>query len=218
MRKTENRSIYIIISKTHTNFAKVIRTFGKVRYNHASVCLDRELKEIYSFGRQKHKALFTGKLVRENVSRFTLNKASNVDITIFKIPVSDEQYYNVKEIIETVYNDREYMYNLFSVLTYPLTGGISVYKAFTCIEFIMFLLVKCGYSFDRPLYEYKPDDLLGILSEHIFYQGNMLDCVKEKSVITDYFDDMSLNEYRESAVCLSKLVTRTVMMKKNNLY
>ena len=127
------KNIYIVISKTCTNFGKTIRTVGRVRYNHASIALDEGLRELYSFGRQKHAALLTGKLVRENISRFTLDKVSNVDITVFKVPVTDEQYDDLTEFIRTVYEDREYLYNLFSVLTYPLTKGLSVYKAFTCI-------------------------------------------------------------------------------------
>jgi len=212
------KNIYIIISKTYTNFGRIIRTFGRVHYNHASISLDEELKEIYSFGRKKHKAILTGKLVKENISRFTLNKASNVDITIFKIEVEQENYDDIRNIIDTVYNDREYMYNLFSVLTYPLTGGLSVYKAFSCIEFIMYLLTRCGCEFDRPLYEYKPDHLLTLLGDNIMFKGNMLDFVKEKTAVTDYFDAMSVEEYKESAVCISKLLARTITLRKNNLY
>lgn len=213
-----SKNIYIIISSTCTNFAKTIRTFGRVRYNHASISLDENLHEIYSFGRQKHTALLTGKLVRENISRFTLDKVSHVDVAIFKVPVTEEQYDDIVEFIHSVYSDREYLYNLFSVLTYPLTKGLSVYKAFTCIEFIMYLLTRVGKEFDRPLYEYKPDDLLVLLEENLMYQGNLLEYVEEKKTVTNYFDRLSVPEYKESAVCLSKLLARTVTLKKNELY
>lgn len=212
------KSVYIVISSTYTYFGKTIRTFGKIRYNHASIALDEGLHEIYSFGRQKHTALLTGKLVRENISRFTLNKESNVDVTIFKIPVSEEQYDDLVAFIHSVYNDREYLYNLFSVLTYPLTKGLSVYKAFTCIEFIMYLLTRVGKEFDKPLYVYKPDDLLTLLESELMYQGNLLEYVEEKKAVTNYFDRLSIPEYKESAVCLSKLLARTVTLRKNELY
>lgn len=210
--------LYIAISSTYTIFGKTIRTFGRVRYNHASISLDEAFKEIYSFGRQKHAAVLTGKLVKENISRFTLDKVSNVDVAVFKVPVSEEQYDDIVEFIHSVYTDREYLYNLFSVLTYPLTKGLSVYKAFTCIEFIMYLLTRVGMEFDRPLYEYKPDDLLELLKEDMMYQGNLLEFVEEKKANTDYFDRLSVPEYKESAVCLSKLLARTLTLRKNELY
>ena len=212
------KNIYIVLSSTYTYFGRTIRAVGRIRYNHASISLDEGLQEMYGFGRQKHTALLTGKLVRENISRFTLNKVSNVDVTVFKIPVSDEKYDDVVKVIHAVHDDREYLYNLFSVLTYPLTKGLSVYKAFTCIEFIMYLLSRTGIEFDKPLYEYKPDDLLTIFEDNICYQGNLLEYADHKKVITDYFEPMSVPEYKDSAICLSKLLARTVMLRKNELY
>lgn len=212
------KNIYVVVSSTYTYFGKTIRVFGKIRYNHASIALDDKFQEIYSFGRQKHAALLTGKLVKENISRFTLDKESNVDVTIFKIPVTEEQYRDIRDFIHAVHEDREYLYNLFSVLTYPLTKGLSVYKAFTCIEFIMYLLTRVGMEFGRPLYEYKPDDLLELLRDDILFQGNLLEYVNEKKAVTNYFDRLSVPEYKESAVCLSKLLARTVTLRKNELY
>ncbi len=213
-----SKSIYVVISSTCTNFGKTIRAIGKVRYNHASVSLDEQMHEIYSFGRQKHSALLTGKLVKENISRFTLDKVSHVDVTVFKIDVTEEQYKDITEFIRDVYSDREYLYNLFSVLTYPLTKGLSVYKAFTCIEFIMYLLTRLDMEFDKPLYEYKPDDLLTMLEDNIYYQGNLVEYVVEKKAMTNYFDPFSVPDCKESAICLSKLLARTVTLRKNELY
>lgn len=213
-----DKNIYIIISKTNTRFGKMIRAFGGIKYNHASIALDRELSEIYSFARQRHSLVLSGKLVRENISRFTLNIATTVDATIFEVPVTNEQYIKVRKLIEEIYNDREYLYNLFSVLTYPLTKGLSVYKAFTCNEFAMYVLKILGHEVKKPLYQYKPDDLLDILSDRIYYQGNLLEYVKEQTSVTDYFDGIRVCDIKESIMCISKLLFRTLTLKKNNLY
>lgn len=210
--------VYVVISKTYTNFARTIRAVGGIKYNHASIALDEGLQELYGFGRQKHAALFTGKLVKENISRFTLDKVQNVDVAIFKIPVTEEQYDDIAGFIRLVHEDREYMYNLFSVLTYPLTKGLSVYKAFTCIEFIMYLLTRLGMEFEKPLYAYKPDALMNLLEDDLLYQGNLLDYVCEKKAITNYFDRMSVPEYKDNAIGLSKILARTLTLRKNELY
>lgn len=213
-----SKSIYILISQTNTRFGKIIRKFGKIQYNHASIALDSELSEIYSFARQRHSLVLTGKLVKENISRFTLNRATNIDATIFEVPVTEEQYDEIKALIEEIYNDKEYLYNLFSVLTYPLTKGLSVYKAFTCNEFAMYVLKLLGHEVQKPLYQYKPDDLLEILGDRIYYQGNLLEYVKEKKVKTDYFDGIRMIDIHDSIMCISKLLFRTITLKKNQLY
>lgn len=214
----EEKYIYLLISQTNTRFGKLIRKFGKIQYNHASIALDSELSEIYSFARQRHSLVLTGKLVRENISRFTLNRATHIDATIFKVPVTAEQYDEIRALIEEIYNDKEYLYNLFSVLTYPLTKGLSVYKAFTCNEFAMYVLKILGHEIKKPLYQYKPDDLLEMLEDRIYYQGNLLEYVTEKTVKTDYFDGIRMIDIHDSVMCISKLLFRTITLKKNQLY
>lgn len=213
-----DKNIYIILSRTNTKFAKVIRAFGNIKYNHASIALDEGLNEIYGFARQRHAVVLTGKLMRENISRFTLNATKYVDSSVFKIPVTEEQYAEIKRRIEVIYNDGDYLYNLFSVLTYPITKGLSVYKAFTCNEFVLYILKYIGIEVDRPLCEYKPDDLLSILNDKLHFQGNLLEYVEEKTATTDYFEGFRASDLKESAVCLSKLLFRTVTLKKNELY
>lgn len=54
------RYIYVVISKTATKFGYVLRKVGKVRYNHASVALDAELNEWYSFARKQYQTVLLG--------------------------------------------------------------------------------------------------------------------------------------------------------------
>ena len=48
----ENRKLYILISKTHTVPARIIKFWTKEPYAHASNALDLELREMYSFARK----------------------------------------------------------------------------------------------------------------------------------------------------------------------
>ena len=108
--------IYIVISQTHTGFAGTIRRFGKIKYNHAAVALDEQMTQLYAFARPKHHALLLGRLVHETLFRYTLGKHSFVDVMIFRIPVTEDQYAWVKDTIYRIKNDKAYIYNLFSVL------------------------------------------------------------------------------------------------------
>ncbi|MGN0585389.1 MAG: hypothetical protein ACI4JD_08040, partial [Ruminococcus sp.] len=97
-------------------------------------------------------------MIKESMIRYTLNKTDTVDVVIFRIPVTEKQYTMVQNIICDVKNDKEYIYNLISVLTYPITNGLSIYKAFSCIEFVMYVLQKIGFEISNPICSYKPDD------------------------------------------------------------
>ena len=82
----------------------------------------------------------------------------------------------------------------------------------------MYVLKLLGHEVQKPLYQYKPDDLLEILGDKIYYQGNLLEYVKEKKVKTDYFDGIRMIDIHDSIMCISKLLFRTITLKKNNLY
>lgn len=48
--------IYVLVSRTGTNIAKIIRFFTRKPYNHASISADSNLHEMYSFCRNSPSA------------------------------------------------------------------------------------------------------------------------------------------------------------------
>ena len=115
-------------------------------------------------------------------------------------------------------NDEKYLYNLYSVLFYPIFKGFYTYKAYTCVEFVIHMLKFMGIDLatDKPSYKYLPDELESILEFSPIYEGNLLEyAIGENISCGDFFDPM-LN-YREqfyatgiSVVILSKLMYRKV--------
>jgi hypothetical protein len=209
--------IYIVLSGTNTKFAKCIRRFGHTRYNHVSVGLDKSFSKIYSFARPEHNAIFCGKLVKETMERFTLRKNEPVPIRVFEVPVSVEDYENIVELIKTIYNDKEYIYNLFSVLSYPITKGFATYKAYTCVEFSAMIIEHLGFKLDKPIYRYKPDELIEILSEYEIYRGDIRGYVRENDIKSDdierddaYFKPMTLKMIKNNALNFFLIVKRSV--------
>ena len=207
------KKIYIIISRTPTRFGSVIRKLGKVKYNHASVALDPQLNEIYAFARLRHNTLLLAWLMRENLDRFTLRKHNNINVTVFAIPVSEEQYDRVRLTIDTIRSDPQYMYNYLSVLSFPMFHGFETYKAYSCIEFVMHILNDdLDISAKKPLCSYTPDDLLTFLESYVLYCGNLLDyCKKVGHVSTpdsDYFSPLTFALVAKSLVSFGHIFTR----------
>ena len=207
------KNIYILISQTHTGFAGTVRRFGKVKYNHAAVALDEGMNELYAFARPKHSAVMLGRLVQESVYRYTLGKLACVNVMIFQIPVTERQYEWIRDTIQRIRQSREYLYNLFSVLSTPLTGGFATYKAFSCIEFVMFLLQGLGFALDRPLHRYRPDDLIPLLSDAVYYEGNLLEYKQEEAEDTSYYEHMSPEEILTSVLIPFRLFYRMLFKR-----
>lgn len=202
--------VYIMISQTHTGFAMALRRVGGLHYNHASIALDDRLNHLYSFARPNYRTPMLARLNRESVSRYTLLRERFVDVVIFRLPVTQAQYEWARAAIRQVEQDEEYLYNLFSVLTHPLTGGFCTYKSFSCIEFVMYLLQGMGIKLDQPLYRYKPGDLLTLFPQHLHFQGNLLDYCPEGED-PDYFAPVSTHVVMLSSVrVLGQLLFRLV--------
>lgn len=210
------QKIYIIISQTHTGFARAVRKVGKVTYNHASIALDKDLDQIYSYARPKHRAVLLARLVKENVFRYTLGKYSNVPVVIFSMEVTDGQYEWIKNKIDQIYNDGEYLYNFYSVLSHLITGGFATYKSFSCIEFVMYLLQGIGYKLEKPLYNYRPDDLPEIFADSICFEGNLLDYKADSALEFGYYDPLTMAEIVESSMVPFKLLYRLMFKHGHN--
>lgn len=213
------RYIYILISTTPTKFGALIRKCGGVKYNHAAISLDENLTELYAFARKKHSALLSGHLVKEDLSRYTLNNKFSVDCCIYRINVSNVQYYRISNLVKDILNDKSYLYNLFSVLSFPIFNGFSTIKAFSCIEFVMFVLMHFTnvHLPQKSPCKFTPDELVNILSEYKFYKGDLKSYVVEKNnneIIynSDYFEPFNMTDFREGIYTLARLTYRLLFV------
>ena len=217
-KKAEQRYIYLVFSSTPSRFGRMIRFASGARFNHVSLAFDADLRKLYSFGRRRNHIPINAGLVQEYPERFSLRKVDYVGVRIYRIPVTPEQYRLGKLRIRQIMNDEKYLYNLYSVLFYPIFKGFYTYKAYTCVEFVIHMLrfMKIYVPTDKPSYKYLPDELESILDFSHFFEGNLLEYAIEDNISCgDFFDPMVT--YREqfyatgiSVVILSKLVYRKV--------
>jgi len=208
-----SKYIYVVISRTPTRFAYFIRKFGNLCYNHAAISLTADLSQIYAFARPQHNALLVARLVPESLERYTLRKNTPVPIVVFRLDVSDEQYNWVKDTINSIQNDPEYMYNLFSVIFYPFIKGFKTYKAFSCVEFVAYILNHLGYSLNKPRYRCTPDDLLAMLSDKIVYEGDIRGRMAAVNCDGTYFAPMTAKIIRESVKNIFEISKRSLFRR-----
>lgn len=205
----KTKAIYIVISRTGTRFARTIRKIGKQQFNHSSISLDADLRRTYGFARPQHNAVLMGRLVRESLERYTLGKDEPVEVAVFKIPVTEEQYDWVKKELALRINNKDYMYNLLSVLTYPILRGYSIENMYTCIEFVAYIMKHLGYLQDKPACKYTPDDLLVYFKDNMVYRGDIREIMTYNQKNKSYFAPMSKKVALGNMKSLFRLISRT---------
>ncbi len=177
MEEVKNDYVYIVLSQTPTGVGKAIRRVGGLQYNHASIAFDENLNELYSFGRIKNRVPILAGFVKEYPERFSLRQAQCVNIIIYKIPITKEQLERGKSKIREIASEKEvYMYNLLSVVTFPLLHGFYTYKAFSCSEFVAHVLQYMNVltNKDKKAFKYTPEDIMQEVTGEVHYEGNLL--------------------------------------------
>lgn len=179
--------IYVVLTSTASKFGKAIRLFTGDSYNHLSISLNNDLSDLCTFGRKRYRTPLNSGFVYEKLEYYTLNKYDNIGVKIYKIPVTAEQFENVEKGIEEIAHDDEYMYNLFSALTYPFIGGFHLHKAFTCVEFVASVLKEANVINIEKACKVTPNEYGNLLKEYEYYSGNLVDILEKSNDADDFF-------------------------------
>lgn len=172
------RYVYIVFSATPYKIGKLIRQVTKERYNHVSLALDRELENMYSFARRYYHTPFYGGFVRESRARYHLNGIPS-QVKICRIPVSEEDYTELAQRLETMYARREeFLYNHISVLTIPFRRLVHLKDAAICTEFVAGQLQELGMAVDARKY-YSVGALEKLLDVQAVYEGDAPPALQE---------------------------------------
>ena len=162
--------VYIVFASTPYKMGRMIRKVTGAEYNHVSVALDPELKQMYSFARRNFHYPFIGGFVRESKARYHLN-GEPADIKMCKIPVLPEKYAALKDSLQKMEQEKEkYLYNYLSILGMPFKRSIPVKDAYICVEFAVNVLRQVGYPLPSHQY-YRIPDLEKILASRVIYTG-----------------------------------------------
>jgi len=166
--------IHVIFSSTPYKMSKFIRVFTRNFYNHTSISIDPNLEEFYSFARKYKRAPFYGGFVHESKLRFVNNNVYSV-IKIAKIPVTDEQYDEISQILNNMKKERDkYIYNTMSAFVSFFGKKLIITNAFTCVEFVIHLLRTAGILNNiDPYKNYSIRMLEMLLNEYIVFEGEI---------------------------------------------
>lgn len=172
------RRVYILFTNTGSLLTKLIKLYTKKPYNHASIALDRNLLEVYSFGRKTVRNPFIGGFVKEDVKSGLFKQA---DCAIYSFTATEDQIQKMNHLlIQFEAQKKDYRYNFLGLFGVIFNKPIKRKKAFFCSQFVAFLLAKSNIlDFNKPLSLITPHDLHSEFKFQFVYEGKIKDYLKE---------------------------------------
>ncbi|MFB6466932.1 hypothetical protein ACE38V_08915 [Cytobacillus sp. Hz8] len=177
------RKVYILLTDTGTLFTKMIKLYTRKPLNHASIALDAELQEVYSFGRKKQKNPFIGGFIKEDTRGGLFEKAK---CAIYCCTITEKQYEAINCIIQEMNQHKQlYRYNLLGLLAIMLNLEIERKNAYFCSQFVATLLEESGVELrqDKPISLVTPNDLQESPNLELVYEGSLSSYLGKKKPI-----------------------------------
>lgn len=164
--------IYVILVKALTGLGKLGRKINKYEYTHIAVSLDEQLRDFVTFSRRLHCAPFDAGFMHEKVEHYAFGTHKKVKIKIFKVPVSDME--KIKAYIQKIEKDKEYLFNIYSMITMFVLHGFRIYKAHNCMSFVGKILeLTETVKLDRRYYKYNIEEMDLLLTPYFYKETEM---------------------------------------------
>ena len=167
-----NNEVYVVLTATGTWFSRTIEWVTKAPLNHASLAFDRELREVYSFGRKKlSNPLFAG-FIQEN---FADPFYKNASCAIYRLQVGENACAKMRRLVSEMKRQPErYRYHLLGLIGVLIRCKIPRENAYFCSHFVASVLEQgeC-HPVDKPAYFVTPADFEQALSVQQIYRGTV---------------------------------------------
>ncbi|MFX3636313.1 MAG: hypothetical protein ACE3L7_05015 [Candidatus Pristimantibacillus sp.] len=172
-----HHSIYVLLTDTGTRFTRLIKEFTNAPYNHASLALDAELNEVFSFGRKVANNPLIAGFVREDLYNGTFRQFPNTRCKLLQLRMTEQQHTDAIQIIRDFQKKQHmYRYNLIGLLGVLLKLDLKTDHAFFCSQFVAETLRESGLQlWDRPSTLVTPNDFLEHPQFEAVYEGLLYD-------------------------------------------
>lgn len=168
------RTIYFLFTDTGTYLARAINYCTKQPLNHVSIAFDRELKEVYSFGRKRPRNPFIGGFVKEDIQSEFLKDST---CAIYSFRLSNSECENVLRKIKEIEAQKQYYkYNFLGLLGVLLRIEIEREHALFCSQFVATVLHDVDtFQVQKPHCFVTPGDIRSHTGMQLIYQGKLRD-------------------------------------------
>ena len=169
------KKIYIVLTYSGSALSKAIKLYTRKKYCHVSISLDKNLKQMYSFGRLNPYNPFWGGFVQESPEFGTFKRFKNTKAKIYSLEVTDENYDKIKKIIDEFKNNKKnYKFNVMGLFAIMFHVNVTRDNYYYCAEFVKYLFDNSNLNIDLPEMV-KPDDFRDINGSSCIYTGLLRD-------------------------------------------
>ena len=175
-------NFYLVLSRSHTTVAMLVRKFTGKYYSHASLGFSPKLDTFHSFGRKNPKVMLPAGFITEGIDSGYFGLWPDTKILVLKGSLNDEEFGILQERIKGFELDRRrYRYNIMGLVTSYI--GIPWHRAkhYTCSGFIAYLF-RGILDFEKDYSLVEPEDFYKFGFEKI-YEGTAGEYDHEKLTI-----------------------------------
>ncbi len=141
----EQKKIYIVMSQPGTWICRLLRQFTRQEFNHVSISLQKDLGQMYSFGRKTLYFPFWGGFITESKEKGVFKRFPQTQIQVLALTVSAEKYQQIYHRLQQMVEDRErYHYNYWGVVFGAFHLQVEGTNRYYCSEFVRNLLQEYG--------------------------------------------------------------------------
>ncbi len=170
-----NNTVYILLTHSGSLLSKCIKMYTKEPYTHVSIALDKNLKELYSFGRINPYNPIFGGFVKEDIVNGTYSRFPETRCAFYSLSLNDIQYKRLKrELDKFKANGDKYGYNLLGLFGIIINIPIERKYNYFCSQFVATLLNNSGiYLFNKPPALVTPKDFRKCRKLKLLYEGRL---------------------------------------------
>ena len=194
------KEIYIVLTHTGTVLSRIIKDYTQDEFSHVSISLDKELKEMYSFGRLNPYNPFWGGFVQEGINFGTFKRFRKTVCKIYSLKITEEQYNNVRGMIEYIKSSKQLQkFNVIGLFAVGFNKRISFENSFYCAEFVKYVLDKSGIENNLPEL-IKPEDFKNIQDLNEIYSGRLRKYQITKNSIAEKINEKILSYSQKEGI------------------
>ena len=194
------KEIYIVLTHTGTVLSRIIKGYTRDEFSHVSISLDKELKEMYSFGRLNPYNAFWGGFVQEGINFGTFKRFRKTVCKIYSLKITEEQYNNVRGMIEYIKSSKQLQkFNVIGLFAVGFNKRISFENSFYCAEFVKYVLDKSGIENNLPEL-IKPEDFKNIQDLNEIYSGRLRKYQITKNSIAEKINEKILSYSQKEGI------------------
>lgn len=210
---TEETYVYVVLVKALTGLGKFSRKINKYEYTHIAVSLKQEMEDFVTFSRRSHYTPFNAGFMHEKVEHYAFGNHEKVKVKIFKVPATNIE--KIKDYIQKIEGDPEYIFNIYSMITMPFLHGFRIYKAHNCMSFVGKIVELTGtMKMEKKYYKYNIQEMDHLLIPYFFKETE----IKKSRNDEEYMKNAGFLANLKSFVKLNGKLIYRILFKRNRRY